>query len=198
MDRVSYNQIKYLGILDTIQMRKESYHVRVIYEKFYKKYGILEEKGLNQLIDLEEGRISNGECRNMSMRLMTSNIFTNHKLEYLFGKERIFMKISTKNFLDIMFKQKTNQIEFASTVIKAHYRCKRLNQIKSLYNSKIPKIQKAVRNYLAIVKTFKKKKAVLVIEAYWIKYCHQFFLRKRRKHLIALQKYIKRAIEVQR
>ncbi len=49
-----------------------------------------------------------------------------------------------------------------------------------------------------MVKTFKKKKSVLVIEAYWIKYCHQFFLRKRRKHVIALQKYVKRAIEVQK
>jgi hypothetical protein len=67
-----------------------------------------------------------------------------------------------------------------------------------LYKSKIPKIQQTVRNYLAMVKTFKKKKSVLVIEAYWIKYCHQFFLRKRRKHVIALQKYVKRAIEVQK
>ena len=67
-----------------------------------------------------------------------------------------------------------------------------------MYKSKIPKIQQAVRNYLAIVKTFKKKKSVLVIEAYWIKYCHQFFLRKRRKHVITLQKYVKRAIEVQK
>jgi hypothetical protein len=46
----------------------------------------------------------------MSMHLMTSNIFTNHKLDYLFGKERIFMKMSTKNFLDITLKQKTNKI----------------------------------------------------------------------------------------
>jgi hypothetical protein len=91
-------------------MRKESYHVRIPYEKFYEKYGILEEKGLNNLIELEEGQIPISQCRDMSMRLMTSNIFTNHKLEYLFGKERIFMKISTKNFIDIILNQKTNQI----------------------------------------------------------------------------------------
>jgi hypothetical protein len=63
------------------------------------------------------------------MRLMTSNIFTNHKLEYLFGRERIFMKISTKNFLDITLKQKTNQIEYASTIVKAVYRLKRLRRL---------------------------------------------------------------------
>lgn len=41
VDRVCYNQIRYLGILDTIQMRKDTYHVRVPYSKFYQKYGIL-------------------------------------------------------------------------------------------------------------------------------------------------------------
>ncbi len=32
IERVCYNQIRYLGILDTIQMRKESYHVRMTYK----------------------------------------------------------------------------------------------------------------------------------------------------------------------
>jgi myosin heavy subunit len=41
VERVCYNQIKYLGILDTIQMRKQSYHVRMPYNEFYLKYGIL-------------------------------------------------------------------------------------------------------------------------------------------------------------
>jgi myosin V len=41
IDRVCFNQIKYLGILDTIQMRKESYHIRHHYSRFYLKYGIL-------------------------------------------------------------------------------------------------------------------------------------------------------------
>lgn len=41
IDSVCFNQIKYLGILDTIQMRKESYHIRQPYAKFYLKYGIL-------------------------------------------------------------------------------------------------------------------------------------------------------------
>lgn len=42
VERVSYNQIKYLGILDTVQMRKNCYHVRLPYTKFYQKYGILD------------------------------------------------------------------------------------------------------------------------------------------------------------
>lgn len=128
------------------------------------------------------------------MKLMTSNIFTNHKLDYLFGREKIFMKMSTKNFLDLMYRKKTKKIDHASTIIKVAFKLRKLRQYKLTCKKYVPKIQSAVRNFLRTSKLLKKKKAVLVIEDYWIKYCHQFFLRKRRNHVIAVQKYIKRAI----
>jgi hypothetical protein len=56
------------------------------------------------------------------------------------------------------------------------------------------KLQKTIRNYLTVAKMMKKKKSVLIIEKYWIKYCNQFFIRKRRRHVMILQKYIKSAI----
>ncbi len=62
MDQVCLNQIRYLGILDTVQMRKDTYHIRTPYQKFYKKYGILENK-LNILIPVSDGRINVAECK---------------------------------------------------------------------------------------------------------------------------------------
>ena len=41
VERVCYNQIKYLGVLDTVRMRKDCYHVRLSYQDFFKKFGIL-------------------------------------------------------------------------------------------------------------------------------------------------------------
>ena len=102
--------------------------------------------------------------------------------------------MSTKNFFDIRLRQKTDKINYASSMIKASFRMLKVKKVRKLYRDKIPKIQNAIRNYLTIAKLSKKKKAVQVIEANWIKYCHQFFLRKRRNHLITLQKYIKRAV----
>lgn len=58
VDRVCYNQIKYLGILDTIVMRKDCYHVRMEYLAFYKKYGILNQN-IKEMIEIEKGRTSN-------------------------------------------------------------------------------------------------------------------------------------------
>lgn len=106
--------------------------------------------------------------------------------------------MSTKNFFDIRLRLKTNKIIFASTLIKAAFRMSKFKKARKLYRSTIPKIQNAIRNFLTISKLSRKKKAVNVIEAYWIKYYHQFFLRKRRNHLMTLQKYIKRAIATKR
>ena len=33
------NQIRYLGVLDSIKVRKESYPIRKLYKHFYLKYG---------------------------------------------------------------------------------------------------------------------------------------------------------------
>ncbi len=179
-------------------MRKDSYHVRVYYKEFYARFGILQADGLETLIALEGGKVAQGECRELVMRLLTSNTFTNHKLEYLFGREKIFMKMSTKNFFDVMYKQKTTKINYAATLIKAAYRMSKVRKTKVLYRIKLPKLQQAVKNFLTIVKLSKKKKAVRVIEKYWIKYCRQFFMRKRRNSLMTLQRYIKRAVEIKR
>jgi myosin-5 len=35
----SLNQIRYLGVLETLKIRKEGYSVRRVYERFYQQYG---------------------------------------------------------------------------------------------------------------------------------------------------------------
>jgi myosin heavy subunit len=39
--KMALTQIRYLGLLDTILLRKATYHVRVPYEKFYEAYSII-------------------------------------------------------------------------------------------------------------------------------------------------------------
>lgn len=120
--------------------------------------------------------------------------FTNHKLEYLFGKERIFMKMSTKNFLDISLSHTIRKITYSCTLIKSCYRMSVKRKIRKDLKSNSIKLQRTIRNYLIVAKMMKKKKSALIIEKYWIKYCNQFFIRKRRRHVMVLQKYIKSAI----
>jgi myosin heavy subunit len=57
VERVCYNQIRYLGVLDTVRMRKDCYHVRMPFSDFYKKFGIL--KGdVKEVISVVEGKQS--------------------------------------------------------------------------------------------------------------------------------------------
>lgn len=104
MDRVCYNQIRYLGILDTIQMRKDTYHIRTYYKQFYLKYGILENK-ISKVIDMANDKLSPQECKENTMYFM-ANCFVNYQLDYQFGSERIFLKIATKNILDQLLQKK--------------------------------------------------------------------------------------------
>lgn len=39
---MALTQIKYLGLLDTILLRKATYHIRIPYDKFYKTYHTIE------------------------------------------------------------------------------------------------------------------------------------------------------------
>ena len=103
------------------------------------------------------------------MRFMT-NHFVNYGLDYQFGKDRIFLKMSTQNVLDNLLKKRTRFIESAATLIKVHYRRSKMAKRRFELQKGTLMIQKAVRNYLRIARKLKKKKAVKNIENAWIKY----------------------------
>ena len=65
VDRVCYNQIKYLGILDTVHLRKDSYHVRMSYLEFYSRYGILN-GDVSQMIKVNAGSYSAEDCKKLT------------------------------------------------------------------------------------------------------------------------------------
>lgn len=44
MQNMTLGQIKCMGVLDTIKVRKESYPVRRLYKQFFEKYGELSKK----------------------------------------------------------------------------------------------------------------------------------------------------------
>jgi myosin heavy subunit len=150
VDKVCYNQIKYLGILDTIQMRKDSYHIRQYYSQFYLKYGILE-RNLPTLIAMSEGKISPLDAKDITVKFIT-NHFVNYTLEYQFGKEKLFLKMSTQNFFDNLLANRTKNIVTAATLIKAHYKRSKFAKERKLHKSNVPKIQRAVRRFLLVAR----------------------------------------------
>ena len=65
--------------------------------------------------------------------------------------------------LDNLLKKRLVYIEYASLRIKAQYQRMKMSKKRHMIKSELPKIQRAVRAYLKHVRTYKIKKAVLVI-----------------------------------
>jgi len=57
-----------------------------------------------------------------------NSYFLNYNLDYLFGKERIFLKMSTQNAMDLLLQKKVKSIEFSSTLIKVHFRRSKMDK----------------------------------------------------------------------
>lgn len=124
------------------------------------------------------------------MRFVTNSL-VNYSLDYQFGKERIFLKMSTQNVLETLLKKRTKFIETAATLIKAHYRRSLMSKRRKELQVGTRMVQRAIRNYLRIARQLKKKRAVRTIENAWIKYHTVFFARKKRPSLMIMQKYFR-------
>lgn len=98
------------------------------------------------------------------------NNFTNYGLDYLIGKERVFLKMSTQNVLDNLLIKKTKFINQASTLIKVHYRRSKMSKRRNELKTCTTIVQKSIRNFLKIARKLRKKRAVRIIENAWIRY----------------------------
>jgi len=122
------------------------------------------------LVALSEGKLTPAECKDIAMQFVNSQLVS-YNLDYLFGRERIFMKMATQNVLDLMLQKKLKFINHAASMIKVHYRRNGTNKRRIELKDETRKIQRAVRAFLVISRKLRRKKAVKIIENAWIK-CH--------------------------
>jgi myosin heavy subunit len=64
------------------------------------------------------------------MRFVT-NHFVNYNIDYQFGKDRIFLKMSAQNVLENLLKKRVRFVESAATLIKVHYRRSKMSKRRS-------------------------------------------------------------------
>jgi hypothetical protein len=143
------------------------------------------------------GKISALDCKDIVMRFVNDQL-VHYDLDYQFGKDRIFLKMSTQNRLDALLKKKVGAVEWGSTRLKAQYRYRVMAGQRKVMRAEVPKVQRAVRRYLMQVRMFKRKSAVLRIERAWVKYHEVFFARKKLPWVKKMQKYIKQRVEERR
>jgi hypothetical protein len=89
--------------------------------------------------------------------------YKNVGLDYLYGQERVFMKMETNNYLNAALKQKTKRFDHSSTVIKVIWRNRYKRTERKNFSVYIRKVQLALRSYLRDIILIKHKNAVKII-----------------------------------
>ena len=136
-----FNQIQYLGILATVQVRKNGFPMRRTYEDFYENYKIVLSKSIDK---------SNCDymelCKEIIDYLIGGKEANSLKEQYLFGKTKIYMKQLFNQKLELrkieILKKK---IEAVSVIKAAIVNLKKRTKVHRIANSTIN-----IQNYLRV------------------------------------------------
>ena len=162
-----FNQIQYLGILDTIKVRKNGYPTRKTYEEFFKEYNILfmslikskipDKKKVNEIINKLVPNLSeiHDELNDPKFLLGNSKIFMKQEFNILLekNKQELFKKlIDSSEIIKISLYsfKKIDKLQYVKNQTANfqrffRYNIKKINRIKRI--EKIKKIQSAIKAY---------------------------------------------------
>ena len=127
-----FNQIKYLGILDTIKVRKQGFPSRKKYEEFFKDYFI-------PFMSIVKSKDSDKNKVQQIIKGLIPNLSEIHNdllnPKYLLGKSKIFMKQDFNILLETnkqqLIKKMINSCEIIKTALNKFHKTDKLEYIKN-------------------------------------------------------------------
>ena len=177
-----FNQVQYLGILDTIKVRKEGFPVRIEYDSFFEQYKFI----FSQIVFSDDSDISKTQQIIIKLLPNLDEIHNeNSSPQFLLGKTKIFMKQDFKILLENAKAQIIKIYKDSSEIIKTtiyHFLKKaklektknnitnfqrffRYNKKKIMKKKKIVKI----RNIQSLIKTFNSTNLISSVQSHYIK-----------------------------
>jgi myosin heavy subunit len=106
VEELALKQIKYLGVLDSIKVRRESLPVRRKFINFYEKYQDLDALSKFKNVSfLKLADMKNIDWKDLCESTLKS-ITTKTETDVLVGKTRIFMSVNFQNYLQELLDQK--------------------------------------------------------------------------------------------
>ena len=159
-----FNQIQYLGILATIQVRKNGFPIRRLYNEFYENFKYV----INDFINFDENTNFVEVCKGIIKELLDKD-YDEKKIEEvcLFGKNKIFIKHSFNLLLENKKKEIINKKIQSSNVIKCAI--KYLKKTKKIY--KIRNSITNIQNYFKInqskIELIGKKNKIKIIQSFY-------------------------------
>ena len=160
-----FNQIQYLGILATVQVRKNGFPMRRLYTEFFENFSIVLPRYIDKTANVDYLAL----CKEIIEVLIGQKEAENLKEQYLFGKTKIYMKQIFNQKLELrkieILKEKIKAVsiikiavvklkkkkkhEIASVSLEQIQKYLRVNKYKIIVQSKKDKIKKIQSMYLA-------------------------------------------------
>ncbi|EGR30141.1 myosin, putative, partial [Ichthyophthirius multifiliis] len=185
-------QLRYLGVLDTIKISKNGYPIRISFVEFYKQFYLIDLRSKSYVECLQE----NCDFKQLVQGLQLWNQIdgNNHqnKSQYLFGKSKVFIKNDYYQVLEDLYIERIQFVVNKCIIIQSNF--KGYIQRKK-YQQYVSKLKHYIRWFICKYeyKLFlKKRKSAQKIQRYYRKY----ILYKKKKYATFVQKYIQRAYHI--
>ena len=165
-----FNQIQYLGILATIQVRKNGFPFRRYYEDFYNYYKIISARQLDNLDAKEELK---NVCKDIIVQLIGQEEAKNLEEQYLFGNSKIYMKQEFNQKLEAQkVKLLEKKIKSVGVIKVAIINMKKKAKLFSTKNN-ILGLQNYFRANKSRIEVQKKKEKIRAIQALYTTYVNK-------------------------
>ncbi|CAF2478206.1 unnamed protein product [Rotaria sp. Silwood2] len=159
-ETVILEQIRYSGLIETIQIRRHGYSHRILFEDFISIYSCL--------IDLNLKTIDHSDHKQIC-ELIFKKFHINN---YAIGKTKVFLKfhhieqlnIAHKNFLTKIIRL---QSHIRMCLVKKQNQKLQINNGGTKYEKSVVHLQSMVRSFLARRTEKKVSLAVITIQSYW-------------------------------
>lgn len=148
-DALVLDQLKYLGMLDIIRIRKDGYPIHMNFEDFVTRYHCLSKSRLPE--DVQEA------CK----ALIESHKI--HKTEWQIGKTKVFMRSHVHEPLE---ETRNKMITTKAILIQKTYRGYRIRKEYDTVKKAVLKIQHAYRGWKMRIEFLRKRRAAIVIQSH--------------------------------
>ncbi len=159
-ETVVLEQIRYCGLLETIEIRRHGYSHRILFEDFISVYSCL--------IDFKDKLLINNDKKQLCELILKKFHFNN----YAIGKTKIFLKFHHVEQLNIAYKNFLTKIIRLQSRIRM-YLVKKQNPlikttiVKTEYEQSVVRLQAIARGFLVRHANRKASIATLTLQSYW-------------------------------
>ncbi|CAF4715499.1 unnamed protein product [Rotaria sp. Silwood1] len=159
-ETVVLEQIRYSGLIETIEIRRHGYSHRILFEDFISIYSCL--------IDLKLKTINNNDHKQICELILKKFHINN----YAIGKTKVFLKFHHIEQLNIVHKNFLTKIIRLQSYIRMYVVKKQNQKLKTnisgtKYEKSVVHLQSMVRSFLARRAEKKTSLAVITIQSYW-------------------------------